>query len=232
MVRRESDISRNFASKVYAVRMAVASLNGTKYDFIGNLDADITFQHEYYERLLEIFKKNPRLGIGGGIAVEPHDGKWLLQRTNIEWSVGGYVQMFRRQCYHDIDGYLPLPKGGEDAIAEVMARKCGWQVRTFPQLQVYHHRETGTANEGFYSSRISLGVHHYSLGYTSWFELARCLSRMRPGYIFGELLTLYGYVLAFLRRDEIAVPEDIRNRVREEQVGRLKKAFHVRRSKD
>lgn len=61
--------------------------------------------------------------------------------SEVAWFVSGLIQMFRRQSYDDIGGYLPLQKSGEDAIAEVMTRKDGWEVRTFPQLAVFHHRD-------------------------------------------------------------------------------------------
>ncbi len=231
LVRREADTNRNFASKVYAIRAGVEKLNGTEYDFIGNLDADITFEPDYYERLFEMFGDNPKLGIAGGVALEPRNGNWIRQHTNVEWSVGGYGQMFRRQCYDDIGGYLPLKKGGEDAIAEVMARKNGWEVRASPQLEVFHHRETGTAGRNFYSARINLGTYRYSLGYMLWFEIVRCLSRMRKSYILAEFLTLWGYILAFLRRDEMAVPEDVLKYIRHEQIYRLRNAFRIQRLK-
>jgi glycosyltransferase involved in cell wall biosynthesis len=231
LVRRETDTSRNFASKVYAIRAGIDKLNGTEYDFIGSLDADITLQPDYYERLFEIFRENPKLGVAGGIACELHNKRWLRQHTNVEWSVAGGTQMFRRQCYDDIGGYLPLHKGGEDAIAEVMARKHRWQTKTFPQLEVFHHRESGTASCSFYSARMRLGTYRYSLGYMLWFEIARCLARMRKSYILAELLTLWGYILALLRRDKIVVPDDIRKYIRHEQLHRLRSVFHIERSK-
>jgi SAM-dependent methyltransferase len=229
LFRREADTSRDFASKVYAIRAGVEQLDGIEYDFIGNLDADITFDPEYYERLFEIFGENLKLGIAGGMCFETRNGKWTRQRTNVEWSVGGYVQMFRRECYDNIGGYLPLQKGGEDAVAEVMARKNEWEVKTFPQLKIFHHRETGTEGQSFCSARISLGMQRYSLGYMLWFEIARCLSRIRKSYVLAEVLTLWGYILAFLRRDEIAVPEDVRKHIRQEQIGRLRDVFRSRR---
>jgi glycosyltransferase involved in cell wall biosynthesis len=231
LLRREADINRNFASQVYAVRAGAEQLNGTEYDFIGSLDADITLGPEYYERLFKIFRENPKLGVAGGIACEFHNKRWLRQHTNVEWSVAGAIQMFRRQCYNDIGGYIPLEKGGQDAIAEVVARRHGWTVKTFPQLEALHHRKVGTAGEGYYSAKISLGIHRYSLGYMLWFEIARCLSRLRKSYILAELLTLWGYILALLRRDEIVVPDDIRKYIRHEQLHRLRSVFHIERSK-
>lgn len=42
LLRREPDTSRNFASKVYAIQAGFKLLNGIEYDFIGNLDADVS----------------------------------------------------------------------------------------------------------------------------------------------------------------------------------------------
>ena len=231
LFRKEADSSRNFASKVYAIRVGVEQLDGVEYDFIGNLDADITFGPEYYKRLFEIFEEKLKLGIAGGICFERHNGQWIRQHTNVERSVGGYVQTFRRQCYNDIGGYLPLQKGGEDAVAEVMARKYGWEVETFPRLEVFHHRETGSEGRGFRFARTNLGMQRYSLGYMLWFEVARCLSRIRKPYILAEILTLWGYISAFLRRDKIEVPDYVRAHIRQEQISRLKNAFRMNRLK-
>jgi len=225
MVRREVDANRDFASKVYAIQAGLERINGLSYDFIGNLDADVSFEPNFYERVFEAFKQNPNLGISGGVFCELNNGKWVEQRTNVNWSVGGCTQTFRRQCYEDIGGYLPLKKGGEDAIAEVLARRHGWQVRALPDLKLFHYRKMGSANQHKYKVRINHGAYHYSLGYMLWYEVARTFSRLRKSYVLAEFATLYGYLLALLRRDEIAVPEDIRRYLREEQMGRLKHAF-------
>ncbi len=229
LVKKTSDSNRDFASKVYAVRTGVENLNGAEYDFIGNLDADVTFGVDYYEKLFEIFKDRPRLGIAGGVIFEPHDGKWVRMRGNIDRSVAGCVQTFRRQCYNDIGGYLPLKKGGEDAVAEVMSRKKGWDVKTFPQLEAFHHRKSGTAGADLRTARINLGRYHYSMGYMLWYETARCLSRLQRPYIIAELLTLWGYILAFLRREEIAVPPDVLKYIRQEQMCLFKNAFRIKK---
>jgi biofilm PGA synthesis N-glycosyltransferase PgaC len=228
LVRREVDENRDFASKVYAIRKGLETLNGDRYDFIGNLDADVTIEPDFYEKLFEEFEKNPQLGISGGVFSELYNGKWVPQRTNTEWSVGGCTQTFRWQCYEDIGGYLPLKKGGEDAIAEVMARKNGWHVRAFPQLVILHFRKMGTAEQHRYSARINHGAYHYSLGYMFWYEAARTISRLRPSFFLAEMATLWGYILAFLRRDEIAVPADVYKCIRQEQMHRLKRVLKTK----
>ena len=65
-LRRSGDRNRNFGSKVNAIREGIkAHLCDVEYEFIGILDADITFRPDYYEKLIRRFRENPLLGIGG-----------------------------------------------------------------------------------------------------------------------------------------------------------------------
>lgn len=98
LLHRKADRSRNFASKVYAIRAGIRQLEDIEYNFIGNLDADMSFEPNYYERIFVEFQSNSKLGIAGGMLFEPYDGKWIQQRTSTSWSVSGPIQMFRRQC--------------------------------------------------------------------------------------------------------------------------------------
>jgi poly-beta-1,6-N-acetyl-D-glucosamine synthase len=48
---------RNFSSKVNALNTALKKIVVTEYDFIGNLDADVTLDKSYYEKCLIHFKQ-------------------------------------------------------------------------------------------------------------------------------------------------------------------------------
>ncbi len=69
LLRREPDGGRDFGSKVYAIRAGLEQLTGIEFDFIGNLDADISFESDYYESIFSIFMKYPKLGIAGGYSL-------------------------------------------------------------------------------------------------------------------------------------------------------------------
>jgi biofilm PGA synthesis N-glycosyltransferase PgaC len=56
---------RNFAGKVQAFNSGYAKLKHIKYDIIGNLDADISFDEIYFSFPLSKFAENPRLGVAG-----------------------------------------------------------------------------------------------------------------------------------------------------------------------
>jgi biofilm PGA synthesis N-glycosyltransferase PgaC len=226
LVRRDSTDSRNFSSKVYAIREGLLHLDNAEYEFIGNLDADISFSADYFERILKRMNECPGVGIGGGHEWEKIRGKWIPQKTSFDWSVTGGVQFFRRKCFKVIGGYLPLKFGGEDSIAEVMARMHGWQVRTFPDIKVRHHRPMGTEGIDLLAAKFRGGILDHSLGTHFIFEVAKCLGRIfEPPKLFGAILRFYGFCWAALQRKTLAVPEQTAAYLRKEQLLRLRKFF-------
>ena len=130
----------DFARKVQALRHGYEMLEGLPYDFIGNLDADVTFEADYFETLLGEFHKNPKLGIAGGMIFEPLNGRFMPRYLSEPQYVPGAVQLFRRACFDQVGGYALSRCGGEDTIAVVTARMKGWETRSVPGLQVFHHK--------------------------------------------------------------------------------------------
>ena len=64
-VRIEKSAQHSFTAKVHALRQGFACFADAEYDFIGVLDADVSFEPDYFGRLLERFANQPRLGIAG-----------------------------------------------------------------------------------------------------------------------------------------------------------------------
>jgi biofilm PGA synthesis N-glycosyltransferase PgaC len=219
--RRDKLGPRDFASKVHAFRVGLERLNNLDFDFIGNQDADCSFASDYYEDVLSMFAHSRRLGIAGGQYYENIGKAWVPQRVNCEWSVTGGVQMFRRKCYEDIGGYMPL-SGGVDSAAEVMARQDGWEVRTNPNLIVYHHRRTGCGHGNILEARFKEGLQEWSLGYHPAFEVLKQFSRIleRP-YFVGSISHLMGYLSMWIRNSEKSLPENVVKYLRAEQKSRI-----------
>ncbi len=221
LLHLETDCNRNFGSKVNAFNAGYEKLKDTKYDFIGCLDADISFEKNYYEKILLKFSQNPKMGIGGGIILDLHDGKIHKRQTNFN-SVGCAVQLFRRQCFEEIGGYIPLKIGGEDAAAEAMARMHGWEVKSIPEMKVLHFRRTGTEGRGIYRARFLNGVEEYLLGYHPLFQMAKCFSRVkeRP-YLIGSFLRMCGYYWSWCRRYNRLVSTEFVTYLRREQMQKI-----------
>ena len=222
--RQPEGKAKGFASKVEALILARQCLPATEYDYIGHLDADVSFQPSYYEELLRRFAGDPRLGVAGGYIHEPCGVGGLFQSrvSNTERSVAGGIQLFRRQCYEDIGGFLPLELGGEDWCAEIMARMAGWTVRSFPELPVLHHKP-GIGVGHFLSKGFREGQMDHALGTHPLFEIAKCIRRLRERpLLLAAGSRLLGYLGSSVRSPQYGVPEKVKLYLAKEQLRRLK----------
>jgi len=224
LCRLAKDHARNFAAQVDAINEGIAKLAEAEFDFIGNLDADITFSPRYFKGLLEKFREDPQLGLAGGVITEKcPDGTFRGRRDNSLTSVAHAVQLFRRECFQDIGGrYIPLPFGGPDTYAEVSARMKGWRVASFADLQIQHHRVTGSAG-GLLRGCFRQGRMDQSLGTLPAFEVMKVLRRMHvKPFIVGASVRAAGFLYAHLRREPRAVSAEFAEYFRREQSGRIR----------
>jgi glycosyltransferase involved in cell wall biosynthesis len=212
---------RHFGNKVFAFNLGLSEVQDLDYQFIGNLDADISLEKDYFEKLLHEFAKDPHLGVAGGMVSTRIGNKFVSQSVALD-SVAGAAQLFRRGCFEQIGGYLALPLGGIDAAAEIMARMKGWRTRTFPELCVLEHRRTGTATARPLASKVKEGKRFHSLGYSLLFLCLRCVYRLmdRPRVV-GSVAILVGYLVAAIRGNPIILQPDVVQYLRMEQRRKL-----------
>jgi biofilm PGA synthesis N-glycosyltransferase PgaC len=213
---------RSFSRQAKAFQVATEALKDLEYDFIGTLDSDITLAPDYFDKLLTEFERNPQLGLAGGLVCEKQRGEFRPRSFDWIQHVAGAVQLFRRPCYEAVGGFVALPCGGHDSLAEVTARSLGWIVRSIPELAVYHHRETGAAI-GCLRSRLRGGLEDYLLGYDPLFEIIKCVRRIsEEPFCIGATLRLLGFLGGYFRGEKRQVPQNIIAFLRKEQKQRLK----------
>ena len=223
LLRVNGDQQRNFGSKGRAFLRGYERLAGLQYEFIGNLDADISFDTDYFERLLAKFDQDSMLGIGGGFLYEEIDGRFAPRTINKKASVPNAVQLFKRECYERIGGFIPLKYGGEDWYADVMARSLGWRVESFPDITVYHLRLTNAADSQL-KAAIRQGCLAYSLGSGFLFEMLKNVLRIRmKPYVLFAACRLAGFVKGYIEREDRAVSKEFVAFLRKEQNERIKK---------
>lgn len=217
---------RNFTAQVNAINAGFAELKNVAYDFIGNFDADITLRPDYFERLLELFERDAELGLAGGCIHEPHKrGDFRARKTNSPRSVPHAVQLFRRECFEQVQPYVPLPHGGSDSYAEVVARMKGWRVQSFADLHVFHHRATNSAGS-LLRNCFRQGRMDYSLGYLPAYEAAKLLRRLRETPILsGALARAAGFLYCYVTRARHEVPPQFIGFLRDEQKSALQSSF-------
>jgi len=223
---------RNFSSKVIALNQALKKIEGMDFEFIGNLDADVTLDKNYYEDICQAFLTNSNLGIAGGIILDCIDDKVYPQNISLN-SVAGAIQIFRKQCFEKIGYYIPFKYGGEDAYMEIMTRKMGWEVQTLAKLKVLHHRPTGTGMGNLFNANIRTGKMFFTLGYSPIFFLVRCFYRIfdKP-YLLGSILNIVGYSTAWIKNEKCPAGNEFISFVRREQKERLKSLLPFREKRN
>jgi glycosyltransferase involved in cell wall biosynthesis len=221
LVRLNDQHPRDFTARIYAINIGYETIRDLETDFIGNLDADIAFEPVYFDALLEKFRTDEYLGLAGGFLYE-HDGRDFKprKRNNIR-SVPNAVQMFRRECYEVIGGYLPLKYGSPDWCAEVQVRMRGWRVQSFPDLKVLHLRPTGSVDGRLWNSyRAGLGAVY--MGSHPIFEVLKCIYRIPDSpFLLGSLFRFSGLLAGYWRQDPRIVSADFIRFLRKEQKDRM-----------
>ena len=160
-------------------------------DVVVNVDADVTFEGDYFARLLAEFERNSTLGIASGSAWELVDESWQ-QRFVTGASVWGAARAYRWACLQDV---LPLEeRHGWDGIDELKARSRGWETQTFLDLPFLHHRAEGAEDGSSWAHWRANGETAYFMGYRAWYLMARTVHRMRRDR--AAIALLVGYVAA------------------------------------
>jgi glycosyltransferase involved in cell wall biosynthesis len=222
LLRMPERKERHFAAKVRAFEAGHARVKNLEYDIIGNLDADISFEEDYFSFLLSKFAENPRLGVGG-TAFREGSNQYDYRFTSIE-HVSGQCQMFRRKAFEEIGGYVPAEGGGIDLVAVLKARMKGWETRTFPEKVFAHHRQMGTAKYGGLMAKFKDGEKDYVLGGHPVWEVFRWIYQMtKPPYVIGGCALFIGYWGALFCRRARSAPDEVVRFRRREQMSRLRR---------
>lgn len=231
LLRMPEHRDRQFAAKAHCFNAAYAELKGMDFDVIGNLDADITFDADYLEFLISKFVANPRLGVAGTPFVEgdPKDLQGYGHKFAHLEHVSGACQLFRRTCFEQVGGYIPIKGGAIDWIAVTTARMKGWETRTFVDKVCHHHRKLGTGNDHAWMVRFRYGQKAYYVGGHPLWETLRGLFQMRERpYIIGGCYFLSGFYWACLTRMHRPVSPELMAFHRGEQMARLRRLFGKR----
>ena len=234
LVRKTANINGqvDFSSKVHAIEKGYEKLQDIDYDFIGVLDGDVTLNSSYYEKILNKFAENSKLGIAGGIVLDQYDDHCIRRSPSNSNYVSGCIQLFCCKCYKDVGGLSPIKEGGEDTIAAIKAQMKGWEVEAFEELKVYHHKHSkatrGRLEEAFRSGRM-----FYVLGSHPLFEVLKSIKSItEEPYLLFAMTRMCGYLIPYFKRQRRPVTEEFIQFLRKEQLAKLKANFIQMEGKD
>jgi glycosyltransferase involved in cell wall biosynthesis len=223
LIRRSPRAQRSFAGKAHAVHEGLQRVQSLRFEVMGNLDADTSFEPDYMDFLMQKFAEDPKLGVAGTFFTEKDNYDSSRDSFEGENYVAGPCQLFRSQCFRDIGGYVANPAGGVDWIAVMTARMKGWNVRAFNEKRFHHHRSMGTAERGKLSALFSYGEKDYYLGGSPVWQAFRVAYRMtKQPFVTGGLALMLGYSWAALRRVKRPVSDELMRFHRRDQMAKLK----------
>ncbi len=212
-----------YSRRTNAVLLGIKEIKNMEYDFLAVLDADITIEPNYFEGIMQEFDRDPKLGIAAGIFRYVINGRLQTALTDRLCTSGSH-QVFRRECYDQIGGYVSLKYGGDDSLVDIMARMYGWKTSNFNEYPVVQNRIVGTGDgKSVLGARFYQGLTDYGIATHPVFMIAKCLRRafLEKPYILGGMAKLAGFLSGYLRREERQMLPEAISFVRKEQIKRL-----------
>ena len=131
------------------------------YDIIVKLDADLILPDNYFETIINHFKKDNKIGMVGGFAYIEKKGQWILENLTDKDHIRGAFKAYRKECFLQIGNLKPAM--GWDTVDELLCKFYGWKVITDESLKVKHLKPTGANYNKI--ARFKQGEAFYSLGY-------------------------------------------------------------------
>lgn len=191
-------------AEVHAFNAGLALIQDADFDYIVKLDGDLSFEADYFEKLLLKFSERPKLGIASGIYQENDGSKWV-DVSMPSYHAAGASKVIHRQCFSEIGGFLA--QRGWDTVDEIRAMVCGWETTHFAELRMKHWKPEGTGMGRLRTSYMH-GEIYYRTGGGFLFFALKLLNRIRSApVITGALALAWGYFHAWLKRRELLVTE-------------------------
>ena len=180
--------------------------NDYVYNYLGNVDGDLTFEKTFFENLMDEFEKNLQLGVASGGTNHIIGDQIIHANVSVNEPSGGHM-LIRRECFEEIGGF-PISYAG-DSVIKAKARLRGWLTRRFEENIATEIRDVGSA-EGYWKGYHHRGVASYYLNLSPIHILARVIifTFMKPYY--GGIAYLLSYVECVIYRKEQIADKEVR----------------------
>ena len=179
-------------------------------DIVCKLDADVSFDEDFFESLLSEFEADAQLGIAGGTCHELTAGRWRPQHVTGH-HVRGATRAYRWQCLEDVSPLLE--RLGWDGVDEARAALRGWQTRSLDK-PFFHHRRVGQRDGAWRAFELQGATSRY-MGYRLSYLILRTLHRARRDPAASAMVV--GWLKASWRREPTLDDPQVRSYFRSQQ---------------
>ncbi len=145
-----------------------------RFEVIGNLDADMSFDPDYHG--ISDAKSFPKIQSSGLRALRSSRMADTIRPGTVlraQNHVAGGCQLFRRECFREIGGYIANLAEGMDWIASMTARMKGWKARSFPENAFIITARWARRERVKFHGLFSYGGKDYYLGNSPVWQLFR-----------------------------------------------------------
>jgi cellulose synthase/poly-beta-1,6-N-acetylglucosamine synthase-like glycosyltransferase len=222
LVRRTSESKIEHTTEIpKAFNEGLRVINDLDWDYLAKVDADMPLAPDYFERILEAFGNDDRLGICGGQT--PNEPTIAVRGGN---------RVISRQCWKQVsvDGFMP-EIDAEDSYVDLKARYRGWNIKLVPEAVSTHLRPTKQwPFLRILRLRWRIGVTCYRFGWNPFLFLGRTIRVAlfeKPRIVTLPLMYL-GWAWAFVRR--IKIEEELRayqNELQRERFSKIIGELHM-----
>ena len=180
--------------------------NGFKYNYLGNLDGDLSLPPTFYENLIREFEKDSTLGVASGGTKHIIGDRIVYAKVSANEPSGGHMLM-RRECFDEIEG-IPLSYA-TDSVIKAKARLRGWMTRRFEDNIATEIRAVHAA-EGYWKGYMDYGRSDYYLNLNPVHAVIKGLIRCFDMPYYGGIAYLISYFDALVARKEQSSDREIR----------------------
>ena len=208
----------NTGGRVAAIINHGDTLREKPIDIIVKLDADTSFQPDFFLNLMNEFTQDEKLGGASGHLCTDGVPEKITDRRGCR----GATLLIRYTCFEQIGKFYVSKTRGEDVLAGVAIRAIGYKTGTFDYY--FDHLKP----EGI---RASKPINHYITGYYKgsvpyWlpFFLATIIRDFgKKPYVIGGFMALFAYILSRYIHRYRPFPSFVTAQMRMEQQKKLLK---------
>ena len=195
------------------------TITAPDWAYVVKLDVDLSFEPDYFQRVLERMEAQPQLGIASGWPELPLAAGWTKEAVQPDHPVGP-SKIYKRGAWQDMGGLLPVP--GWDLADILAAQMAHWTTICFDDITLHHHRISGVRRSGLWSRKFLQGQFERGHGYLFVYTVAKALRTMVRERSLAEFLAkVAGYLYANIKRPPYLFPPAMRVFLRTKQRHKL-----------
>lgn len=143
----------------------------SNWEVVFKLDADLMLPSNYFQRVIETYVKNPKVGMAGGLVYIEKNGEWVFETVTSKHHLRGAIKSYRRGCYEAMNGVRESI--GWDTIDVILAQFYGYELKILPDLQVRMSKPTGALYKKSHAKKMGLAM--YKIDYKIFISIIAAL---------------------------------------------------------